>query len=83
MGGGHAITRAGYDVDGLVELIRGVKARHPNLDKIILEPGSAVGWQTGELIATVLDVVDNAEFAVGGGPPAVVFGIGGVESVGT
>ena len=60
MGGGHAITRAGYDVDGLVELIRGVKARHPNLDKIILEPGSAVGWQTGELIATVLDVVDNA-----------------------
>jgi carboxynorspermidine decarboxylase len=59
MGGGHAITRAGYDVDLLVELIRGVKARHPNLEKVILEPGSAVGWQTGELISTVLDVTNN------------------------
>jgi carboxynorspermidine decarboxylase len=59
MGGGHAITRAGYDVDGLVALIRGVKARHPQLERIILEPGSAVGWQTGELVATVLDVVVN------------------------
>jgi carboxynorspermidine decarboxylase len=59
MGGGHAITRAGYDVDGLVELIRGVKARHPQLERIILEPGSAVGWQTGELVATVLDIVVN------------------------
>jgi carboxynorspermidine decarboxylase len=57
MGGGHAITRAGYDVDGLVELIRGVKARHPQLERIVLEPGSAVGWQTGELVATVLDIV--------------------------
>lgn len=59
MGGGHAITRAGYDVDGLVELVRGIKARHPQLERIILEPGSAVGWQTGELVATVLDIVEN------------------------
>lgn len=59
MGGGHAITRAGYDVDGLVELIRGVKARHPQLERIILEPGSAVAWETGELVATVLDIVEN------------------------
>lgn len=59
MGGGHAITRAGYDVDTLVELIRAIKARHPQLERIILEPGSAVGWQTGELVATVLDIVEN------------------------
>jgi carboxynorspermidine decarboxylase len=59
MGGGHAITRAGYDVDGLVALIRSVKARHPQLERIVLEPGSAVGWQTGELVATVLDIVEN------------------------
>ena len=59
MGGGHAITRAGYDVDALVELVRGIKARHPQLERIILEPGSAVGWQTGELVATVLDIVEN------------------------
>jgi carboxynorspermidine decarboxylase len=59
MGGGHAITRAGYDIDGLIELVRGIKARHPQLERIILEPGSAVGWQTGELVATVLDIVEN------------------------
>jgi len=59
MGGGHAITRAGYDVEGLIELVRAVKARHPQLERVILEPGSAVGWQTGELVATVLDIVDN------------------------
>jgi len=59
MGGGHAITRAGYDIDGLVEQIRAVRARHPQLQRIILEPGSAVGWQTGELVATVLDIVEN------------------------
>jgi carboxynorspermidine decarboxylase len=59
MGGGHAITRAGYDVDGLVELVRTVKRRHPQLEQIVLEPGSAVGWQTGELVATVLDIVVN------------------------
>ena len=59
MGGGHAITRKGYDLEGLVGLVRGVKARHPNLEHIVLEPGSAVGWQTGELVATVLDIVVN------------------------
>jgi carboxynorspermidine decarboxylase len=59
MGGGHAITRAGYDIEGLIGLIQGVKARHPQLERIILEPGSAVGWQTGELVATVLDIVEN------------------------
>ena len=59
MGGGHAITRAGYDVDKLIALVRATRARHPNLEEIVLEPGSAVGWQTGELVSTVLDVVDN------------------------
>lgn len=59
MGGGHAITRAGYDVDKLIALVRAMRARHPNLEEIVLEPGSAVGWQTGELVSTVLDVVDN------------------------
>jgi carboxynorspermidine decarboxylase len=59
LGGGHALTRAGYDHDALVELIRGIRARHPQLERIILEPGSAVGWQTGELVSTVLDIVEN------------------------
>jgi len=59
MGGGHAITRAGYDVERLIRLVRELRARHPNLEQIVLEPDSAVGWQTGELVSTVLDIVEN------------------------
>ena len=59
LGGGHAITREDYDVERLVGIVKGLRTRHPNLEQIILEPGSAVGWQTGELVSTVLDIVDN------------------------
>jgi len=59
MGGGHAITRDGYDIERLVGIVQGLRTRHPNLEQIILEPGSAVGWKTGELVSTVLDIVDN------------------------
>ena len=59
LGGGHAITRDGYDIERLVGIVKGLRTRHPNLEQIILEPGSAVGWQTGELVSTVLDIVDN------------------------
>ena len=58
-GGGHLMTRAGYDLDLLVQALLGFKARYPHLD-VFLEPGSAVAWDTGELVATVLDVVENA-----------------------
>lgn len=59
MGGGHAITRAGYDDALLVQLVHDIKRRYPNLESVILEPGSAVGWQTGVLVGTVLDIVQN------------------------
>ncbi len=58
MGGGHLMTRKGYDTDHLVRLLRNFKARYPNLH-VILEPGSAFAWETGFLKATVLDVVEN------------------------
>lgn len=58
MGGGHLMTREGYDIDHLVSLLLDFKAHHPHLD-VILEPGSAWTWRTGDLITTVLDVVDN------------------------
>ncbi len=58
MGGGHHITRADYQVEHLIALLKGFKLRYPHL-KVILEPGEAVGWQTGFLLATVLDVVEN------------------------
>ena len=58
LGGGHLMTRAGYDVDHLIETLRAFKQRYPHLD-VILEPGSAVAWQTGPLIAEVVDVIEN------------------------
>ena len=59
MGGGHLMTRKCYDVDHLIGLLRSFKQRHPNLE-VILEPGSAFCWQTGDLEATVVDVVENS-----------------------
>ncbi len=57
-GGGHHITRKDYEVDKLVQLIISFKKRYPGIE-VILEPGEAVGWQTGELVATVGDIVYN------------------------
>lgn len=57
MGGGHLITRADYDPDHLIGVLNAFKAKFPHLH-VVLEPGSAVGWQTGVLVSTVLDVVD-------------------------
>ncbi len=58
MGGGHHITREGYDVVHLVNLLRSFKQRYPNLEEVILEPGEAVGWQTGVLVSTVQDIIN-------------------------
>ena len=58
-GGGHLMTRADYDVDALVALLRGFHARYPWL-RIILEPGSAFGWQTGPLVSQVVDIVEDS-----------------------
>ncbi|WP_457606605.1 carboxynorspermidine decarboxylase [Nitratifractor sp.] len=57
-GGGHHITRSDYDREKLIMLLRDFRRRHPHLE-IYLEPGEAVGWETGPLIATVLDIVHN------------------------
>lgn len=59
MGGGHHITRKGYDVKHLVSLLQAFKGRYPNLEKVILEPGEAIGWQTGYLVSTVRDILVN------------------------
>lgn len=59
MGGGHLMTREGYDIEHLISLMRSLHRRYPNL-QIILEPGSAFTWQTGDLVTEVLDVVEDA-----------------------
>ena len=58
LGGGHLMTKAGYDTDLLIDTLRKLRKRYPNLE-VILEPGSAMVWQTGTLDSTVLDVVNN------------------------
>ena len=58
MGGGHLMTREGYDVEHLIATLRNFKKKYPHLH-IILEPGSAFAWRTGVLVSTVLDVVEN------------------------
>lgn len=57
-GGGHLMTREGYDVAHLIALLRDFRSRYPWL-RVILEPGSAWMWRTGDLITEVLDIVDN------------------------
>lgn len=58
MGGGHLMTRQGYDIDFLIRLLKEFKAKYPNL-QLIMEPGSAFFWQTGFLRTTVVDLVEN------------------------
>jgi carboxynorspermidine decarboxylase len=58
-GGGHHITRKDYDVEHLICLLKDFKQRYPNIENLILEPGEAVGWQTGVLVSTVEDIVEN------------------------
>ena len=57
-GGGHLMTRKDYDVELLISLLRDFHERYPHL-KVILEPGSAFAWQTGPLVAQVVDIVED------------------------
>lgn len=59
MGGGHLMTRKGYDIGRLVNVLNGLHQRHPNLH-LIMEPGSAFLWQTGFLRSRVVDIVENS-----------------------
>lgn len=59
MGGGHLITRKDYDTEHLIDLLKKLHQEYPNLE-LIMEPGSAFTWQTGDLVTEVLDVVEDA-----------------------
>lgn len=56
-GGGHHITREGYDVERLIRVVKNFREKYGV--EVYLEPGEAVGWRTGPLIASVLDIVRN------------------------
>ncbi len=57
MGGGHHITRPDYDVETLIKSIMYFKDKYGV--EIYLEPGEAIALNTGYLVASVLDIVDN------------------------
>ncbi len=56
-GGGHHITKKGYDVEKLIKLIKDFRERYGV--EVYLEPGEAIGWETGTLVSSVLDIVHN------------------------
>jgi carboxynorspermidine decarboxylase len=58
-GGGHHITKPGYDLDRLVRVIQDFRARHGGHLQVYLEPGEAIAIGTGLLSATVVDIVRN------------------------
>lgn len=58
MGGGHLMTRKGYDIEHLITLLKAFKVKYPHL-QLILEPGSAFAWKTGVLVSSVVDIVEN------------------------
>jgi carboxynorspermidine decarboxylase len=57
MGGGHLMTRKDYDIKHLIKILR--EFHEKTGLHIILEPGSAFAWETGELVSTVEDIVEN------------------------
>ena len=57
-GGGHLVTRADYDIERLVRVVQGFHERYPHLH-VIFEPGSAFAWQTGPLVSSVVDIVED------------------------
>ncbi|MDO7597370.1 MAG: carboxynorspermidine decarboxylase [Pseudomonadota bacterium] len=56
-GGGHHITADGYNIDGLIELVKNFSSRHQV--QVYLEPGEAVAIGTGVLSCEVLDITWN------------------------
>lgn len=57
-GGGHLMTRKDYNIPLLIQILTDFKKKYPNLH-VIMEPGSAFGWQTGSLVSQVVDVVED------------------------
>ena len=61
-GGGHHITRADYDRNRLVRLVRGIQEKYGVT--VYLEPGEAVALNAGLLKTTVIDIVKNGDVTV-------------------
>ncbi|WP_426051745.1 carboxynorspermidine decarboxylase [Brevundimonas sp. SL161] len=58
LGGGHHVTRADYDREGLIALLRGIGERHGI--EVYIEPGEAIALDAGILVGEVLDTFENS-----------------------
>ena len=56
-GGGHHITRSDYDIEILIRCIQFAQDTYGV--QVYLEPGEAVALNTGYLVSTVLDTIEN------------------------
>ena len=56
LGGGHLMTRKDYHVEHAIEVLNAFHTRHPHI-QLLMEPGSAIAWETGFLIGKVLDLI--------------------------
>ena len=56
-GGGHHITKKGYDIALLVKTLKDFRKCHPNLE-VYLEPGEAIALNAGTLVTSVREVFD-------------------------
>ncbi len=63
LGGGHLLTRSGYDVPRLINVLSGFRQRHSKLE-LVLEPGAAVVWDCGTLVCRVLDLIQRGDVAI-------------------
>jgi len=57
MGGGHSLSEPGYNHDLLTEIVQHFSQKYGV--KVYLEPGEGVVFDTGYLVSTVLDTVEN------------------------
>ena len=58
LGGGHLMTRKGYDTQYLIDALKSFRIKYPHI-QLILEPGAAFVWETGVLVTTIEDIVEN------------------------
>jgi len=56
-GGGHHVTRPGYQVDDLVRALKAFSGKYKV--QVYIEPGEAIAWKSGVLVAEVLDTFQN------------------------
>ena len=57
-GGGLNLTQNNFQIDKFINILNEFKLRYPHLE-IYLEPGEAVAYNTGVLVATVIDIIHN------------------------